>query len=80
MVEHFLGKEEVIGSIPIVGSEYLTRVKTARQVRGFQAGVLEISKWEARRSDERYYSFGVWRLQAQELLHHQEQKKDHGTA
>jgi tRNA A37 threonylcarbamoyladenosine biosynthesis protein TsaE len=61
LVEHFLGKEEVTGSIPVASSS---------------AAFIKIL--EHRR--ERYYHFGMYRLQEKELFHNEEQEETNRTS
>ena len=64
MVEHFLGKEEVIGSIPIVGSSFFWSVAWVLIL-----GILNVFRWVYGRQTqslignyESNYSVSVFRL------------------
>jgi hypothetical protein len=65
LVEHFLGKEEVTGSIPVASSKVVIISGCRHDERNL----------ECRGSCERHHHPGMHRLQTAELLHHEEQKE-----
>ena len=73
MAEHVLGKDEVGGSIPLLGSSE----HTARQS---DTAIEEIEIEEIEEEDERSRWSRLRRVQAEELHHHSEQEEDHRKA
>jgi hypothetical protein len=64
LAEHVLGKDEVTGSIPVIGSRFGSGIRPVRIVEGLKG------------HHARQHRVGVHRVQAPELRHDQEQEED----
>jgi hypothetical protein len=77
LVEHILGKDEVIGSIPIASSKIRSVEHPARSGKVIGAIPIVGSRVNKRKElyIERYYHVGMHKLQASELYNDEEQEE-----